>query len=154
MRWFWQEKPRPLFAKESLTPIEKDYEIKRCIHGVWLADVCYECVKIQVTADMLKKKLDDIAAGQDKLLQSHAALEQKLQSIEERLPTKLFAEIASVADALSRLDARLKGTGDAIAVLLEERFATLDQQIAYILHDLLADLRKAKEPARRKKAKK
>lgn len=120
MNWFRKEPPRPLRVATSET-----------------------------YAEHVSTQLKTIIDGQNLLLQSHAALEQRFDAYDKWnvLFTRTLAMLDTKVDAL---DARLKGTGDAISLLLEERFATLDQQIAYILHDLLADLRKAKEPARRK----
>lgn len=73
-------------------------------------------------------QLKTIQDGMDKLLQSHAALEQKMELIHGQNEQTLL-DHAEGMEAFSLLDARLKGTGDGLQVLLssfrermEERF--------------------------------
>lgn len=148
MRFFWQDKPRPL-----------TYENRCGFHkSEWNGDArCYLCSD-EMDALRIAYQPNKQEDALDKLLQSHAALEQKIQSIEERLPTKLFAEVASVADALSRLDARLKGSTDALSVLIERTGEKLFEESIPELYtelgtvnDTIADLSKALKLARRKR---
>lgn len=134
MNWFRKERPRPLRVATSET-----------------------------YAEHVSTKLKAIIDGQNLLLQSHAALEHRLeqQSDNYRL---LVGEAKLTNTRLLELDARLKVTGDAISVhidrlsqkLFEEsipelygEFGTINDTVDALAKELALARR-----SRRKKAKK
>lgn len=160
MSWFRKEKPL-LERINDLTSKAGDIHAQIKKLPLTREAVALEHEKrIQWILKLEADRHTELMGSLDKLLQSHAALEQKMEAMHRDICTAKAHSESTITLAennekwLQGLDARLNGTGDAISLLLEDRFATLDQQIAYILHDLLADLRKAEKPARRKKAKK
>jgi hypothetical protein len=89
MSWFRREKPRPLEIPYIQTP---EYRTMLAV--------------------------EQIAGNQDKLLQSHAALEQKVEKMFRNIHDRLEL-YEGFPESLRLLDARQKGSTDALSVQIE-----------------------------------